>query len=144
MLVILLVALILLGPRRLPQMSKKIGKSLGEFKRASEDFKRTWEREIEMESASRDARLEGAILPPAENSILDRTVGRGEPEIVTTSHAPAGSESDLEAESEAQGTVVPAPSVTAVDPAVMQPAAPASAATDAPALVAPTRKRDWL
>lgn len=137
LLVILVVALILLGPRRLPEMSKKLGKSLGEFKRASEDFKRTWEREIEMESATKDARLEGAMLPPAENSILGATVGRGDAEIVTTEH------NSLKDESEAVETHVPAPSVTPVDPAIMQPAT-TQASTDAPTLVAPTRKRDWL
>jgi sec-independent protein translocase protein TatB len=136
LLVILVVALILLGPRRLPEMSKKFGKSLGEFKRASEDFKRTWEREIEMESASKDARLEGVMLPPAENSILNSTIGRGQAEILTTEHNASADES------EALETGVPAPSVTPVDPAIMQPATQAS--TDAPALVAPTRKRDWL
>src|ERR1700750_1776488 len=102
-------------------MSKKLGKSLGEFKRASEDFKRTWEREIEMESATKDARIEGAILPPSINLMLDTTVGRGLPEIVTTRQAPSASESELEDKSEAQETVVPAPSVTPVDPAMMQP-----------------------
>jgi sec-independent protein translocase protein TatB len=135
LLVILVVALILLGPRRLPEMSKKIGKSLGEFKRASEDFKRTWEKEVEMESADTDARIERAIMPPAENSILDTTVGRGSVEMTATKH------SALEDETAAIETL-PAPSVKPVDPSVMQPAVQAS--SDAPAMVAPTRKRDWL
>jgi Sec-independent protein translocase protein TatA len=39
------------GPRKLPQLSRSIGKSLAEFRKASEDFKRTWEREVELESA---------------------------------------------------------------------------------------------
>jgi Sec-independent protein translocase protein TatA len=42
-------ALIFFGPRRLPQLSRQLGKSLSEFRRASEDFKRTWEREVNAE-----------------------------------------------------------------------------------------------
>jgi Tat protein translocase TatB subunit len=48
---ILVVALMFFGPRKLPQLSRSLGKSLAEFRKASEDFKRTWEREVELESA---------------------------------------------------------------------------------------------
>jgi Sec-independent protein translocase protein TatA len=47
-------ALIFFGPRKLPQLSRSLGKSLAEFRRASEDFKRTWEREVTLESARSD------------------------------------------------------------------------------------------
>src|SRR3981081_2922213 len=49
LLVILAAALIFFGPRRLPQLSRQLGRSLHEFRRASEDFKRTWEREVNLE-----------------------------------------------------------------------------------------------
>ena len=49
LLFILAMALIFFGPRKLPQISRSIGKSLAEFRRASEDFKRTWDREANME-----------------------------------------------------------------------------------------------
>lgn len=48
-LMILVVALIIFGPRKLPELGKTIGQSLAQFRRASEDFKRTWEEEVEME-----------------------------------------------------------------------------------------------
>ncbi|PWT87489.1 MAG: hypothetical protein C5B55_14680 [Blastocatellia bacterium] len=48
---ILIVALIFFGPRRLPQLARSVGKSLAEFRKASEDFKRTWEREVALESS---------------------------------------------------------------------------------------------
>jgi len=51
LLFILVVALMFFGPRKLPQLSRTIGKSLAEFRKASEDFKRTWEREVALESA---------------------------------------------------------------------------------------------
>ena len=47
--VIALVALIIFGPRKLPQIGRTVGKSIAEFKRASDDFKRTWEYEVELE-----------------------------------------------------------------------------------------------
>jgi sec-independent protein translocase protein TatB len=49
LLVIAVVALILFGPRKLPEIGRTVGKALGEFKRASDDFKRTWEYEVEIE-----------------------------------------------------------------------------------------------
>lgn len=56
LLFILVVALIFFGPRKLPQLARSVGKSLAEFRKASEDFKHTWEREVALESA----RLESA------------------------------------------------------------------------------------
>jgi sec-independent protein translocase protein TatB len=49
LLVIAVVALILFGPRKLPEIGRTVGKAIGEFKRASDDFKRTWEYEVEIE-----------------------------------------------------------------------------------------------
>ena len=49
LLVIAVVALMLFGPRKLPEIGRSVGKALGEFKRASDDFKRTWEYEVELE-----------------------------------------------------------------------------------------------
>ena len=60
LLFILVVALMFFGPRRLPQLSRTIGKSLAEFRKASEDFKRTWEREVALESTRTPAAPENA------------------------------------------------------------------------------------
>jgi TatA/E family protein of Tat protein translocase len=49
LLVIAVVALIIFGPRRLPEIGRTIGRGMAEFKRASEDFRRTWEYEVEVE-----------------------------------------------------------------------------------------------
>lgn len=45
LLLIGLTALIIFGPRKLPQMMRTIGKTMAEFRRSTEDFKRTWEKE---------------------------------------------------------------------------------------------------
>lgn len=38
-LVILVIALIVIGPKKLPEIAKSLGKAMGEFKRATNDFK---------------------------------------------------------------------------------------------------------
>lgn len=48
---ILAVALIVFGPRRLPEIGKSMGKMLAEFRKASNDFKRTIEDELEAEKS---------------------------------------------------------------------------------------------
>ena len=54
LLFILVVALIFFGPRKLPQLARSMGKGLAEFRKASDDFKRTWEREVALETAKAD------------------------------------------------------------------------------------------
>jgi TatA/E family protein of Tat protein translocase len=48
--VIFLVALLVFGPRKLPELGKSLGKSLAEFKKATNELKRTWEEEVRTES----------------------------------------------------------------------------------------------
>ncbi|MFN2481243.1 MAG: twin-arginine translocase TatA/TatE family subunit [Pyrinomonadaceae bacterium] len=66
LLLILVVALMIFGPRKLPELSRSLGKGLGEFKRASDEFKRTWEREVNLDSYERERRIGEAIRPPDE------------------------------------------------------------------------------
>ena len=47
MIIILVIALIVIGPHKLPELAKSLGKGLAEFKKASEDLKRTIEDEIQ-------------------------------------------------------------------------------------------------
>lgn len=71
LLFILVMALVFFGPRKLPQLSRSFGKSLADFRRASEDFKRTWDREVSLEeSNSAQPGVSRAVLPE-ENSMLD-------------------------------------------------------------------------
>jgi sec-independent protein translocase protein TatA len=47
LILIFIVALLVFGPKKLPEIGKSLGKGLAEFKRASDDLKKTIEQEIE-------------------------------------------------------------------------------------------------
>jgi sec-independent protein translocase protein TatA len=55
MLVILVIALLIFGPRKLPDLGKSLGRSLAEFKRASNDLRNTLEDEIRIEEQREQA-----------------------------------------------------------------------------------------
>src|SRR5947207_12944492 len=128
LLVILGAALIFFGPRRLPQLSRQLGKSLSEFRRASEDFKRTWEREVNLEN------FEQGVEPIEGNSILDKATER----IRAAREAAALESGGVSATAE---TI--APSVTPVDPALVQPRETKPLVESAPPEQA-NGKHEWL
>lgn len=49
LIVIMVIALIIFGPRKLPELGKSLGRSLNEFKKASTDLQNTLEQEIKIE-----------------------------------------------------------------------------------------------
>jgi sec-independent protein translocase protein TatB len=70
MIFIFLLALIIFGPRKLPEIGRQIGKAMGEFKKASNEFKSQIEGEIrnlDLEESVKRA-SEPQILPP-EHSV---------------------------------------------------------------------------
>jgi len=69
---IFVVALIVFGPRKLPEIGKTLGKALGEFKKASDELKNTIEREVHAEEL-KDLKNVTLMPPP------DTTVSRSEP-----------------------------------------------------------------
>ena len=60
LIIIFVIALIVFGPRKLPQLGKSLGRSLAEFKRASNELKSTLEQEIRIEETRRE------IMEPIE------------------------------------------------------------------------------
>lgn len=46
---ILVIALVIFGPRKLPELGKSLGQAMNQFRKASDEFKRTWEQEVELE-----------------------------------------------------------------------------------------------
>jgi TatA/E family protein of Tat protein translocase len=56
---ILVIALVVFGPRKLPELGKSLGQAMSQFRRASEDFKRTWEQEVEIEKVRKNDTTSG-------------------------------------------------------------------------------------
>ena len=72
---IAIIALIVLGPRKLPQMAKTVAKTMGEFKSATNEFKSTWEKEVAFEDDNLNpkAHMNSIAVRQNENSI-DTTI----------------------------------------------------------------------
>ena len=58
LIIIFTIALIIFGPRKLPELGKSLGKSLAEFKRASNELKSTLDEEIRSEERRSTERQE--------------------------------------------------------------------------------------
>jgi TatA/E family protein of Tat protein translocase len=85
---ILVVALIVFGPRRLPEIGKSMGKMLAEFRKASNDFKRTIEDELEAEK-SRESQAAQIPAPETPAAVTDVTADAVSATDATTEVAPA-------------------------------------------------------
>ena len=81
LLLILAVALIVFGPRKLPEIGRTLGKALGEFRKATDDLKSTIEREVRLEELKKI----GPSIVPFEP--VSRTEPR-DPAAVTDDAAP--------------------------------------------------------
>ncbi len=82
MVVIAVIALIIFGPRKLPELGKSLGKSIAEFKRASNELKNTLEEEIrteELQDARKSAQIPPtAATPPSTPAPVATTAPEGE------------------------------------------------------------------
>ena len=125
---ILIVALIFFGPRKLPQLARSMGKGLAEFRKASDDFKRTWEREVALETArAEDNSLLESELQPAYDptaSAVSVTVDTPDPELVVAR------ENQPQTSSEALAETPPEPVEIPAEAAQVE--------------AQPVRKQDWL
>ncbi len=64
LIIILTLALIIFGPRKLPELGRSLGKSLGEFKRASNELRNTLDEEIRIEEERSTTQKAAAAPPP--------------------------------------------------------------------------------
>jgi sec-independent protein translocase protein TatA len=79
LIIILVIALIIFGPRKLPELGKSLGKSINEFKKASTDLQNTLEQEIKIEEQKESAakvRAEEASATAATDVTPSQTVSR--------------------------------------------------------------------
>lgn len=68
LILIFVVALIIFGPRKLPELGRSLGRSLGEFRRASNELRNSLEEEVRLEEqrATRPAPPTHPVTQPAE------------------------------------------------------------------------------
>ena len=125
LLVIFVIALIVFGPKKLPELGRSLGKSMAEFKRASFELRHTLEEEVRLEEQKdkQKAALASTAAAPAAAA----------PEATSDAAPSDGSEPDDEA-SRSIGTAPPAaestsPGGSGEPPASPEPASPEPALT---------------
>jgi len=77
LIIIFVIALIIFGPRKLPELGKSLGRSINEFKRASNELKNTLEDEIRVEEQRTTAAPRPTTPAPTPTpSVPDSAVAR--------------------------------------------------------------------
>jgi TatA/E family protein of Tat protein translocase len=93
---IMLLALLLFGPKKLPEIGKQVGKALGEFRRASNDLKRSIQDEVDKAQAGLDTisselkpdlKAEPPAVAPAAGAVAQQKAA--EPEAPSTPTTPS-------------------------------------------------------
>jgi sec-independent protein translocase protein TatA len=74
--IILVIALIIFGPRKLPELGKSLGKSINEFKKASTELQNTLEQEIKLEEQKEEKARAATVQPPPTVLEPDGTLGQ--------------------------------------------------------------------
>jgi sec-independent protein translocase protein TatB len=122
-------ALIVFGPKKLPEIARQIGKALNEFRRASNEFKA----QIEQEISNLEVEKHQTILPPSPtpDGVASRTLS-AEPAATLAATAPATTD-------EPAGAVTEPPPVATEAVAPVDPSAVADA-HDTPAPVSPSNE----
>jgi TatA/E family protein of Tat protein translocase len=104
-LLILVIALIIFGPRKLPELGKTLGQSLAQFRRASEDFKRQWEDEVQMEHH----RIEAPARAPVEHESDSAPASTSGEEAIKSPPASSAGTATLWAASTSGEETIPSP-----------------------------------
>jgi TatA/E family protein of Tat protein translocase len=81
MILIFIIALIVFGPKRLPEIGRTIGKALGEFKKATDDFKSTIEREVRVDELKQLASTQIPVVDTVSQIPVVDTISSSEPVV---------------------------------------------------------------
>src|SRR5436309_3647485 len=84
LIVIFVIALIIFGPRKLPELGRSLGKSIAEFKRASNELRNTLEEEIRLDEQR--AALEASKAATAASQTATAATAAPSPVSTTVSH----------------------------------------------------------
>jgi sec-independent protein translocase protein TatA len=106
LLLVLVLALLLFGPRRLPQIGRTIGRGMAEFRKATNELKTNLEREVradeirevrsDFESLNREVR--SSVEPISPRKIVERVLGGDEAAPSKTRETLAGAPPTTEAD----------------------------------------------
>ncbi len=88
LLIIFVVALIVFGPRKLPELGRSLGKSIAEFKRASNELRSTLDEEIRLEER-KSTQPAAPVAAPMAPPVLAPPVAPTDPSLL---HQPAAPE----------------------------------------------------
>lgn len=127
LMIIFLLALVLFGPKKLPEIGKTVGKAMAEFRRATSELKSTLEREVELDKmksefseigktikdGAADIRAGFSGLNPTPPPYVEAPQREGTPEPPTLVGAAGVASSDLPAENGAAAGRAAPPSVEA-------------------------------
>jgi sec-independent protein translocase protein TatA len=89
LIIIFVIALIIFGPRKLPELGRSLGKSLAEFKKASNELKSTLEEEIRLEeqrSAFEASKAAKEAQAPANPAPAPETSAAAEEPVPVAAH----------------------------------------------------------
>ena len=90
LIIIFVVALLVFGPRKLPELGRSLGKGLSEFKRASNDLRNTLDDEIRDEE--RRSALTTPPAPAAPEPVASTAVNPTDPDTIRQSQPAADPE----------------------------------------------------
>lgn len=137
---IFVVALIVFGPRKLPEIGKSLGKMMAEFRKASNDFRSTIESEVEAEKIRESMRIDTPHvdpLPPITAPTTTTEPGAAAPAADPATAIPAtdplaGGYPDTPAGSAVEPAPEPAPAREPVPETVSREAAPTTSEPSQP------------
>nr|NIS40827.1 twin-arginine translocase subunit TatB [Desulfuromonadales bacterium] len=64
LLLILALALVVLGPKKLPDLARALGRGFAEFRRATDDLKNSFNEEVQINETREQLLRDGKIRPP--------------------------------------------------------------------------------
>lgn len=77
LIVILVIALVVIGPQKLPELARSLGKGLAEFKRAADDFRQGVEDEAKQSAdKEKEKELAAAVAAPQKNDVAEVKAGQ--------------------------------------------------------------------
>jgi Tat protein translocase TatB subunit len=122
-----IIALIFLGPRKLPQIARTIGKTMADFRSTTNEFKSTWEREVNFE----------------EEALALRT---GELPVGTPAEVPGSTTSTRDVEAVVETNTLAMPEIKPAEPRPFAAPQPINAATEPPSQddEEASDKKNWL